>query len=58
MQKYMRVKQVAQQLGIASSTCWRWVQSGKLPAPKKLSPRVTVWDAAEIQSSIDKMGSL
>lgn len=34
------------------STIWRWVKAGKIPAPKKLGPRVTAWNVAEIRQVI------
>ena len=33
---------------VGKSTWWRWIASGKAPAPIKLSTRVTVWRASDI----------
>ncbi|HHJ13259.1 MAG TPA: AlpA family phage regulatory protein [Gammaproteobacteria bacterium] len=55
MTEYLRVKQVAALLGIGVSTVWAWVKEGKLPAPVKLSERVTVWDRAELESWVREL---
>ena len=50
--KYLRINDVAKQLGIGVSTAWKYVREGKLPqAHVKLSPKVTVW----LKSDIDKV---
>jgi len=51
--KYIRVKEVAQMLGIGVSTVWLWVKQDKLPQPKRLSPRTTVWRLSDIQNFIE-----
>ncbi len=48
MGKFIRIKEVAELLGIGESTAWLWVKEEKLPKPRKLSPRVTVWKQSEI----------
>ena len=51
---YVRVKQIANQLGIAESTVYAWVKSEKLPQPHaKLSPKCTVWKADEVNAAIE-----
>jgi len=52
--KYIRVREVAELLGLGVSTVWLWVKQNKLPQPKKLSNRVTVWKLSEIQDFIKK----
>lgn len=37
-------------LPISSATLWRWVKEGKFPQPFKLGPRITVWDAEEVDA--------
>ena len=55
-QKYVRVKHIANKIGIAESTVYAWVKSGKLPQPHaKLSPKCTVWLASEVDGAIDRM---
>jgi predicted DNA-binding transcriptional regulator AlpA len=51
--QYWRAEQIAENLGVSISTVWRWSASGKLPKPKKLSKRVTVWNAADVQAAIE-----
>jgi len=55
-QKYVRVKHIANKIGIAESTVYAWVKSGKLPqSHAKLSPKCTVWLANEVDAAIDRM---
>jgi len=51
--KYIRVKEVAQMLGIGVSTVWLWVKQNRLPQPKRLSSRTTVWRLSDIQNFIE-----
>ena len=37
---------------ISKSTLWLWVKEGKFPRGKKLSPRCTVWNEAEVMQFI------
>ncbi len=39
--------------GLAKSTVWAWVKENRMPAPIKLSARVTVWDESELDKWID-----
>jgi predicted DNA-binding transcriptional regulator AlpA len=41
-------------LPVSKATIWRWVRSGRFPKPFKLSERVTVWDAKEVDNFIEK----
>jgi hypothetical protein len=56
MQVY-RIRQLATTKGekghdglmpVSPATLWRWVKEGKFPAPFKLGPNVTVWDAEKV----------
>jgi predicted DNA-binding transcriptional regulator AlpA len=55
-QKYLRVSEITRNrktgqpgiLSIAPATWWAWVQSGKAPAPIKLSPGCTVWRYSDV----------
>ena len=40
---------------ISKSSWWAGVASGKYPKPIKLSERVTVWKASDIEKFIDKV---
>ena len=53
---FIRVNQLSQILGVAIVTCWRWSAQGRLPAPLKLSDRVTVWRAEDIRTFINAQG--
>lgn len=37
-------------LPVSAPTIWRWCREGRFPKPFKLSERVTVWDADEVDS--------
>ncbi|WP_304546143.1 helix-turn-helix transcriptional regulator [Sulfurimonas microaerophilic] len=54
MDKLIRINQVMDLVGIKKSTVWLWVKQGKLPQPKKLSPRVTVWKESDILEYIQQ----
>jgi len=53
--RYWRAEQIAERLGVSVSTVWRWAAAGKISKPKKLSKRVTVWDAATVEADIAAM---
>ena len=40
-------RELAAYYSVSRATIWRWVQSGKLPSPTKLSAGVTRWRWAE-----------
>lgn len=52
MNQYLRDKQVAEMLTIGRSSVWRMAKEGKLPAPFKMSLRVTVWKLSDIEAFI------
>jgi prophage regulatory protein len=53
-----RPNQAAQLLGIGESTLWRWAQErADFPKPRKLGPRTTVWDVAELMAWRDAQGA-
>lgn len=33
-------------------TIWRWAAAGKLPAPRKLGPRITAWNVGQIREAL------
>jgi len=51
--RYLRPKDLANQLGISVSSLWRWARAGKIPKPVKLSERVTAWSSKEIASWLE-----
>lgn len=38
--------------GCSAATVWRMVKRGKLPAPRKLSQRVTAWNVGELRKAL------
>lgn len=52
MNQYLRDKDVAKITTMGRSSVWRLSKEGKLPAPIKLSERVTVWKLSEIEAFI------
>ncbi len=36
-------------INVSKSTLWHWVKIGKFPQPIKLSERVTVWKAEDVE---------
>jgi len=50
--RYWRAEQIAERLGVSVSTIWRWAAAGKISKPKRLSKRVTVWDAEQVEADI------
>jgi len=55
MKQYLRAQQVADHLGISKSSVWRWASENRLPKPIKLAGRTTVWDAADVQETVEKL---
>jgi len=51
-------KQLARHYGVTRSTMWDWVREGRLPKPKKLTPRRTRWSNAEIAQHDQKIKNL
>ena len=39
-------------IGCSSATVWRMVKRGTLPAPRKLSPRVTAWNVGDLRKAL------
>jgi prophage regulatory protein len=49
----LRPAQAAERLGISLPTLWRYIRNNpSFPRPSKLSDRVTVFDAAELDAFI------
>jgi prophage regulatory protein len=45
---FMRVSQILEFVPVSRSCWWNGVKEGRFPKPIKLSPKVTVWRAADI----------
>ncbi len=51
MNKSLRPKHAAEHLGIGRATLWRWSKErADFPKPRRLSPRCTVFDMAELDA--------
>ena len=50
----VRLPIVAALVGCSSATVWRMVKRGTLPAPRKLSERVTAWNVGELRKALTK----
>lgn len=37
--------------GISPATTWRGVKAGRIPAPRKFSPRCTTWNVGELRAA-------
>ena len=46
--KSLRPAQTAEFLGIGLSTLWTWAKRPDFPRPRKIGPKVTVWDLSEL----------
>lgn len=38
----------------SAATVWRMVRRCELPAPKKLSPRITAWNVGQLRKALSK----
>ena len=54
-ERLLRIKQVMTILGISRATIYRYVASGKLPSPVKLSVRCVAWKASVIADWIETL---
>jgi predicted DNA-binding transcriptional regulator AlpA len=48
----VRLPIVAALNGCSSATVWRMVKRGTLPAPRKLSERVTAWNVGDLRKAL------
>jgi predicted DNA-binding transcriptional regulator AlpA len=48
----VRLPIVAALVGCSSATVWRMVKRGTLPAPRKLSERVTAWAVGDLRKAL------
>lgn len=49
---YVRQPVVEALFGCSSATVWRMVKSCRLPAPRKLSNRVTGWNVGQLRQAL------
>jgi prophage regulatory protein len=56
--KSLRAKQAAEFLDIGKSTLWAWTKDRPdFPRPRKIGPKVTVWDLSELTAWRDAQQS-
>lgn len=41
---------------VSKATWWRWVKSGRAPAPVKLGPAVTAWKVGDVRRFLAQQG--
>ncbi|EPC6194225.1 helix-turn-helix transcriptional regulator [Vibrio cholerae] len=49
----VRYGDLAKELGVSTSTLWRWRQSGDIPEPISLGPRLIVWERVVINQWLE-----
>lgn len=49
---FVAARTVASWLGVSQVTVWRWVKTGRLPAPKKLGANTTRFNVGEVRSAL------
>ncbi len=45
-------REIAQLVGIAPTTVWRWAKAGILPAPHRIGLRCTRWNLGEVRKAL------
>lgn len=51
-ERLIRLPEVMKMTSLARSTVWHLAKNGSFPQPIRLSPKITVWRAGEIQDWI------
>jgi prophage regulatory protein len=46
--RILRVKEVAELVGVSTTTLWRWQRDGLMPKRRQIGPNVTGWTEQEI----------
>jgi predicted DNA-binding transcriptional regulator AlpA len=45
----VRLSMILCLLPCSRATFWRWVKNGRIPAPKKMGSKISVWSAGQIR---------
>lgn len=53
---YVRQPVVEALFACSSASVWRGVAAGRIPKPKKLSPRATCWNVGELKKTLAVLG--
>ena len=54
---FVRLPVVCGLYACSPATAWRWVKSGKIPAPVKLSDRVTAWRVGDLRAALAQLAA-
>ncbi len=54
---HVRLPTVAALWGCSPVTVWRGVKAGRIPAPKKLSPRTACWNVGELRKALQPVAA-
>lgn len=54
---FVRLPVVCSLYACSPATAWRWVKAGKIPAPVKLSDRVTAWRVGDLRASLAQLAA-
>lgn len=54
---FVRLPVVCSLYACSPATAWRWVKAGRIPAPLKLSDRVTAWRVGDLRESLAKIAA-
>lgn len=45
-------REIAQLVGVAPTTVWRWAKAGILPQPQRIGIRCTRWNLGEVRQAL------
>lgn len=51
---FVRLPVLLKLYACSPATIWRGVESGRIPKPKKLSPRVTAWNVGKLREALNE----
>lgn len=54
---FVRLPVVCSLFACSPATAWRWVKSGKIPSPVKLSERVTAWRVGDLRAALAQLAA-
>lgn len=54
---FVRLPVVCSLFACSPATAWRWVKAGKIPAPVKLSERVTAWRVGDLRAALAQLAA-
>ena len=53
----VRLPVVLMLYGCSATTVWRGIKAGRIPKPRKLSPRITCWNVGELRKALQQQTS-